>query len=76
MPVNDFSSPIYMMNYLTVSSVPGIIVIIYNVLYPLGHLFFRQDLKRKSSLMGLGFHKTAKENVEKDLQQSKLLGEK
>ena len=54
----------------------GIIVIIYNVLYPQGHLFFRQDLKRKSNLMGLGFHKTAKENVEKDLQQSKLLGEK
>ena len=76
MPVNDFSSPIYMMNYLTVSSVPGIIVIIYNVLYPLGQLFFRQDLKRKSNLMGLGFHKTAKENVEKDLQQSKSLGEK
>ena len=76
MPVKDLSSPIYMMNYLTVSSVLGIIVIIYNFLYPTGHLFFRQDLKRKSNLMGLGFHKTAKENVEKDLQQSKLLGEK
>ena len=54
----------------------GIIIIIYNVLYPLGHLFFHQDLKKKSNLMELGFHKTAKENVEKDLQQSKLLGVK
>ena len=78
MPVKDLSPSIYMMNYLTVSSVLGIIVIINNFLYPTGHrhLFFRQDLKRKSNLMGLGFHKTAKENVEKDLQQSKLLGEK
>jgi hypothetical protein len=31
-PVKDLSSPIYMMNYLTVSSVLRIIVIIYNEL--------------------------------------------
>jgi hypothetical protein len=32
-PVKDLSPPIYMMNYLTDSSVLRIIVIIYNVIY-------------------------------------------